>query len=127
MQIKLAQIFVDDQEAARAFFTEKLGFEVKTDASYGPDNRWLSVISPENPAVELLLSKPDDAARTFRDHLKAQGTPATSFGTDDIVKDYETLVARGVVFTMAPTTMDYGGTDAVFEDGLGNLLNLHQD
>lgn len=127
MQIKLAQIFVDDQDAARTFFTEKLGFEVKTDAAYGPDDRWLSVFSPENPTVELLLSKPDETARAFRDRLKAQGTPSTSFVTDDIDKEFGTLTARGVVFTMAPTAMGYGGTDAVFEDGLGNLLNLHQD
>ena len=128
MQIKLAQIFVDDQDAARAFFTEKLGFQVKTDAAYGPDDRWLTVVSPESPdGIELLLSKPDDTARAFRDGLKARGTPATSFVTDDITKEYEALSARGVNFTMPPTRMDYGGTDAVFDDGLGNLLNLHQE
>lgn len=128
MQIKLAQLYVDDQDAARAFFTEKLGFQVKVDAAYSPESRWLTVVSPERPdGVELLLTVPDDTARAHRDKLKAEGTPYTSFVTDDITKDYETLSARGVVFTLPPTVMDYGGTDAVFEDGVGNLLNLHQD
>ena len=43
------------------------------------------------------------------------------------MRDYETLRERGVHFTMEPTKMPYGGTDAVFEDGCGNLINLHQD
>jgi catechol 2,3-dioxygenase-like lactoylglutathione lyase family enzyme len=128
MQIKLTQLFVDDQDAARAFFTEKLGFQVKTDAAYGPGERWLTVVSPEAPdGLELLLSLPDDSARAFRDSQHAKGTPATSFTSTDIEAEYEALVARGVTFTLPPTRMDYGGTDAVFEDGQGNLLNLHQE
>jgi len=127
MQIKLTQLFVNDQDAARDFFTEKLGFQVKTDAAYGPDSRWLTVVSPEAPDVELLLSVPDDTARAFRDNLHAQGTPATSFVSADIDTEYRALVERGVTFSLPPTRMEYGGTDAVFEDGQGNFLNLHQD
>ena len=128
MQIKLTQLFVDDQDAARDFFTEKLGFLVKTDAAYSPESRWLTVVSPDAPdGIELLLTVPDDPARAFRDSLHAQGTPATAFVTTDIDKDYGMLVERGVTFTMVPTRMDYGGTDAMFEDGQGNFLALHQD
>jgi catechol 2,3-dioxygenase-like lactoylglutathione lyase family enzyme len=128
MQIKLTQIFVDDQDAAREFFTEKLGFLVKTDAAYSPDERWLSVVSPEAPdGLELLLSLPDDTARAFRDSLHDSGTPATAFVTTDIDKDYAQLLERGVTFTLPPTRMDYGGIDAMFEDGQGNYLALHQD
>jgi len=128
MQIKLTQLFVDDQDAARDFFTEKLGFLVKTDAAYSPASRWLTVVSPDAPdGVELLLTVPDDTARAYRDNLYARGTPATAFVTTDIDKDYATLVERGVTFTLAPTRMDYGGTDAMFEDGQGNFLALHQD
>jgi catechol 2,3-dioxygenase-like lactoylglutathione lyase family enzyme len=127
LRIHLTEIFVDDQEAARAFYTDKLGFQVKTDAAYGPDTRWLTVVAPGSPDVELLLNKADDAAEAFRASRREAGVPTMSFTTDDIEKDYETLSARGVTFTQPPTRREYGGTDAVFEDGCGNILNLHQD
>jgi predicted enzyme related to lactoylglutathione lyase len=47
--------------------------------------------------------------------------------SNDAQRDYERLCARGVEFTMPPTRMDYGGTDAVFDDTCGNLINLHQE
>jgi catechol 2,3-dioxygenase-like lactoylglutathione lyase family enzyme len=127
MRIKLATIWVDDQDAAREFYGEKLGFKIHTDLAYGPEGRWLTVVSPEDPTVELLLALPDGPAKALQDHLRNQGTPAQSFVSDDIQAEYDALVARGVDFKMPPTRMDYGGTDAVFEDGCGNLLNLHQD
>lgn len=128
LRIKLTELFVDDQEKARAFYTDKLGFEVGTDAAYGPDERWLTVVAPDGPAgLELMLAKADDAARAMQQHRRSTGTPVISLGTDDIHKAYETLTERGVTFTMPPTAMDYGGTDAVLDDGCGNLLNIHQD
>jgi predicted enzyme related to lactoylglutathione lyase len=127
LQIKLTEVFVDDQEAARAFYTDKLGFQVHTDQAYGPDSRWLTVVAPDDPdGVQLLLNKADDAARVLVESRRIKQTPAMSFHTDDIQKDYETLSGRGVHFLMPPTAMDYGGTDAMFEDGCGNYLGLHQ-
>jgi catechol 2,3-dioxygenase-like lactoylglutathione lyase family enzyme len=49
MRIGLTGIFVDDQDRAERFYTQVLGFQVKTDAAYGPGERWLSVVSPEDP------------------------------------------------------------------------------
>lgn len=127
LRITLAELFVYDQDKARAFYTEKLGFQVDRDVPYGPDARWLTVVSPDDPSgVQLLLSRADEAASAFQADRREKGSPATSFSTDDIQKAYEDLTARGVTFIMPPTRMDYGGTDAVFEDGCGNLLNLHQ-
>jgi predicted enzyme related to lactoylglutathione lyase len=128
MRIKLAGIFVDDQDRARTFYTEVLGLEIKTDADYGPDARWLTVVSPEDPdGTELLLNAPDEAARAFQAANRQAGRPATSLSTDDCRRDYRRLVERGVRFVMEPTTMSYGGTDALFDDTCGNLINLHQD
>ena len=49
MRIGLTGIFVDDQDRAERFYTEVLGLEVKTSAPYGPGERWLTVVSPEDP------------------------------------------------------------------------------
>ncbi|MQA77922.1 MAG: VOC family protein [Streptosporangiales bacterium] len=127
MRIAFAQIFVTDQDAAKAFYTEKLGFVERTDAAYGPGARWLTVASPDDQeGPELLLGLPDEDARAFQKHVHDAGQPAMSFTTDDIQGDYERLRAAGVAFTLPPTTMEYGGTDAIFEDTCGNLVNLHQ-
>jgi catechol 2,3-dioxygenase-like lactoylglutathione lyase family enzyme len=128
VRIKLAGIFVDDQDAARRFYTEVLGFHLHTDAEYGPGARWLTVVSPEEPnGTELLLSLADGAARDFQQASRAAGKPAISLTTDDIERDHKRLAAAGVTFVMQPTAMGYGGTDALFDDGCGNLINLHMD
>jgi predicted enzyme related to lactoylglutathione lyase len=129
MRIKLSGIYVDDQDKALAFYTGKVGFKVKIDAAYSAEERWLSLVSPDQPdGTELLLgSFPNEHARALQSSLRESGTPATAFATDDCQTEYERLKANGVTFTMAPTTMSYGGTDAVFDDGCGNLICLHQD
>ena len=67
MRIGLTSIFVDDQDQAERFYTQVLGFQVKTSAPYGPDERWLSVVAPEEPdGVELVLHLADEPARAFQ-------------------------------------------------------------
>jgi catechol 2,3-dioxygenase-like lactoylglutathione lyase family enzyme len=128
MRIKLAGIYVDDQERARAFYTEKLGFQVKTDAPYSEDARWLTVVSADEPeGTELQLAALDDAARAFQKALYAAGQPATALASEDCKAEYDRLVAAGVKFTLEPTVMPYGGTDAVFDDTCGNLICIHQE
>jgi catechol 2,3-dioxygenase-like lactoylglutathione lyase family enzyme len=128
MRIGLVSVFVDDQDRAERFYTEVLGLKVKTSAPYGPGERWLSVVSPEEPdGVELVLHLTDEPARAFRAASRDQGRPVFSLRTDDCAGDAERLKARGVVFVRKPARMDYGGMDAVFDDTCGNLVNLHQD
>jgi catechol 2,3-dioxygenase-like lactoylglutathione lyase family enzyme len=128
MRIGLTSIFVDDQDQAEQFYTQVLGFQVKTSATYGPGERWLSVVSPEDPdGVELVLHLADEPARVFRQASRAAGRPVFSLRTDDCRRDAERLKAKGVVFVKDPARMDYGGMDAVFDDTCGNLVNLHQD
>jgi catechol 2,3-dioxygenase-like lactoylglutathione lyase family enzyme len=128
MRIGLTSIFVDDQDHAERFYTEVLGLEIKTNAPYGPGERWLTVVSPEDPdGVELVLHLADEPARVFRQASHAAGRPALSLRTDDCRRDAERLEAKGVVFVKEPARMDYGGMDAVFDDTCGNLINLHQD
>jgi catechol 2,3-dioxygenase-like lactoylglutathione lyase family enzyme len=128
MRIKLTTLFVDDQERARAFYTDMLGFQVKTDAAYGDGARWLTVVPPEDPGgTELLLERPDEHAQAFQRAVHDAGKPATTLTSEDCRADFERLKAKGVNFTLEPTKMPYGGTDAVFDDGCGNLICLHED
>jgi catechol 2,3-dioxygenase-like lactoylglutathione lyase family enzyme len=128
MRIGLTGIFVDDQDRAERFYTEVLGLKVKTSAAYGPGERWLSVVSPEEPdGVELVLHLTDEPARAFRQASRELGRPVFSLRTNDCVGDAERLKAKGVVFLKEPARMEYGGMDAVFDDTCGNLVNLHQD
>src|ERR1700728_4909519 len=80
MRIVLTSIFVPDQDHALRFYTEVLGFVKKTEFPVGPD-RWLTVVSPEQPdGVELSL-EPDGhpAVRPFKEALLRNGIPVTSF------------------------------------------------
>jgi catechol 2,3-dioxygenase-like lactoylglutathione lyase family enzyme len=127
MRIGLVSIFVDDQDRAEQFYTQVLDLQVKTNAPYGPDERWLTVVSPEEPdGVELVLHRTDEPARAFQAASREQGRPVLSLRTDDCAADAERLKAKGVVFVKEPYRRDYGGIDAVFADSCGNLLNLHR-
>jgi catechol 2,3-dioxygenase-like lactoylglutathione lyase family enzyme len=128
MRIGLAGIFVDDQDRAERFYTEVLGLKVKTNAPYSDTERWLTVVSPEDPdGVELVLHLTDEPALAFRQANRELGRPVISLRSDDCQRDAERLKAKGVVFVKEPGRMDYGGIDAVFDDTCGNLINLHQD
>jgi catechol 2,3-dioxygenase-like lactoylglutathione lyase family enzyme len=125
MKINLASVLVDDQAKALRFYTEVLGFTKKTEVPLGPGVSWLTVVSPELPdGVELVL-EPDShpAVKPFKDALVADGIPWTSFAVDDVHKEYERLVAAGVVFTQPPTQMG-PVTTAVFDDTCGNLIQI---
>src|SRR4029450_6997315 len=88
MRIGLTGIYVDDQDRAERFYTEVLGFKVKTSAPYGPNERWLTVVSPEDPdGVELVLHLTDEPARTFREATHEQGRPVISLTTTHCAGD----------------------------------------
>ena len=129
IKIGIASVMVDDQARALQFYTEMLGFVKKTDLPLGPDTRWLTVAAPGGPAgIELLLEPLGfPPAQVFQQALFAAGIPCTTFMVDDLQQEYARLTQLGVVFRMEPTKLEYGGTDAVLEDGCGNLINLHQE
>jgi len=128
MRIALTSIYVDDQDKAERFYTEVLGLKTKTSAPYGPGERWLTVVSPEDPdGFELSLHMTDQPAQAFQEACRSTGRPMMSLRTDDCRRDAERLKAKGVVFVAEPARREYGGVDAVFDDTCGNLINLHQD
>ncbi len=127
MKIKLTNVYVDDQEKALHFYTEKLGFMKKADFSQG-SYRWLTVVSAEEPAgVELVLQLTAfvPPAKPYQQALREMGTPAAMFFVDDVKKEHERLQALGVSFTKPPTKT-VGSTIAVLDDTCGNLVQLTQ-
>ncbi|MEJ2884873.1 VOC family protein [Actinomycetospora aeridis] len=124
MRIRLTSIFVDDQRAARAFYTDILGFTVRHDVPLGDDS-WLTVVSPDDPDGPELLLEPagHPAVKPYRDALVEDGIPLVQFAVDDVHAEHERLVARGVAFTQPPT--DAGPViTAVLDDTCGNLVQI---
>ena len=85
MRIGLTSIFVDDQVAARRFYTEVLGFRIKHDEPVG-DASWLTVVSPEDPDGTELLLEPSGhpAVGPYRDALRADVIPLAQFQVEDL-------------------------------------------
>ena len=126
MKITLTSILVDDQTRALAFYTDVLGFQKKHDIPMG-QHRWITVVSDEAPdGVELVL-EPDEhpAAKPFKAALVQDGIPFTSFGVENVEREYERLRGLGVEFTQQPTTMG-PVTTAVLDDTCGNLIQIAQ-
>ncbi len=124
MRINLVSVFVDDQRAAFAFYTDVLGFTKKHDIPLGEDS-WLTVVSPEAPDGPELLLEPagHPAVKPYRDALIEDGIPLVQFTVDDVETEHARLTARGVVFTQPPT--DVGTVMmAVLDDTCGNLVQI---
>lgn len=125
MRLTVFKMFVTDQDEARRFYTEKLGFVVAEDKRLG-DYRWLLVRPSDTNDVALNL----EAARTEEQRalVGRQGGSEPVFGlsTDDCRRDYAAMKARGVVFDGEPTTMPYG-TGVILRDLYGNKIYLNQE
>jgi catechol 2,3-dioxygenase-like lactoylglutathione lyase family enzyme len=134
MRISNAHLWVHDQEEALAFYTEKLGMEVRADVTLAElDNfRWLTVgPSGQEDVSIVLMAIPgppvmDEATTAEVENLMGKGFCGTVFlTTDDCQSDYEDLKARGVEFTEAPEQRPYG-IDSGFRDPSGNSIRLTQ-
>jgi predicted enzyme related to lactoylglutathione lyase len=132
--ISTAQLWVHDQEEALAFYTEKLGMEVRSDVTLAElgDFRWLTVGPPGQEDVAIVLMAipgppvMDEATAGQVRDLMGKGFAGTVFlATDDCQASYEELKARGVEFTEAPEERPYG-IDSGFRDPSGNSFRLTQ-
>jgi catechol 2,3-dioxygenase-like lactoylglutathione lyase family enzyme len=132
MRIANAQLWVQDQDEALEFYTQKLGMEVRSDVTLAElgNFRWLTV-SPagQDDFAVTLMAIPGapvmdgDTAEQVR-NLMAKGFAGTVFlTTDDVRADYEELKGRGVEFTEDPEERPYG-IDCGFRDPSGNSLRL---
>ncbi|HEY0390416.1 MAG TPA: VOC family protein [Solirubrobacterales bacterium] len=132
IRIANAQLWVHDQEEALAFYTEKVGMEIRADVTLPEmgDFRWLTVGPPGQEDVSIVLMAipgapvmDEETGNQVRE-LMAKGFAGTVFlTTDDCQASYEELKARGVEFTEAPEERPYG-IDSGFRDPSGNNLRL---
>jgi catechol 2,3-dioxygenase-like lactoylglutathione lyase family enzyme len=133
-QLTHVQVWVHDQDEALAFYTEKLGMELREDITVPEmgNFRWLSVGVPgqENVSITLMaIPGPPVFEEETRDQIQKLLAKGASgglfFQTDDAQKTYEELKGRGVEFTQEPTEQPYG-IDAGFRDTSGNHFRLAQ-
>jgi catechol 2,3-dioxygenase-like lactoylglutathione lyase family enzyme len=127
MKAKVIGIPVLDQEKALQFYTTKLGFIKKHDVPLGENNRWLTVVSKDEPdGVEVLLEpSPNhfEPSKMYQKALFDAGIPYTQFNVDNLQEEYIRLIDLGIEFSMQPTEM--GNVKiAILDDTCGNKIQL---
>jgi catechol 2,3-dioxygenase-like lactoylglutathione lyase family enzyme len=127
-------VWVHDQDEALAFYTEKLGMELRDDVTVPEmgNFRWLTVGIPGQQDVALaLLAVPgppvfdDETSATLKELVAKGAAGGLFFATDDVHATYEELKSRGVEFQQEPTQQPYG-IDAGFRDPSGNQMRMAQ-
>lgn len=122
----MCSIHVQDPATAHTFYTETLGFETLMAM---PEHNLFIIKDPgaDQSSMGLLLEPSDNPiGADYMNAVHDAGMPAIVFGVPDVRAEYHRLVAAGVQFKGEPSE-DPSGVSAVFEDGCGNLVQLHQD
>ncbi|MCX5193971.1 VOC family protein [Streptomyces sp. NBC_00249] len=134
MDIKLSQCFiaVDDHDKALAFYRDVLGMEVRNDVGF-EGMRWVTVGSPSQPDVEIVLEPPladpnaSAADRQAAAELLAKGMlRGVIFSTDDVDAAFERIRDAGGEVLQEPVDQPYGVRDCAFRDPSGNMLRFNQ-
>jgi predicted enzyme related to lactoylglutathione lyase len=126
--ISLFTLWVTDQDAAKRFYVDNLGFVEGTDVTMGDGFRWVTITHPDQRELEVTLMIPgpplDEGMATAVSRSLAGGTMG-GFGltTDDCRGDYERLEKLGVEFIQPPSERPYG-VEAVLRDNSGNMIVL---
>jgi catechol 2,3-dioxygenase-like lactoylglutathione lyase family enzyme len=126
--ISLTNVYCLDQDRARDFYVDVLGFEPRTDITMGEGFRWVTVGLPSQPEIDVTLMKPGppldpDAADFVRRQLEKGGMGGIGLRVDDCRKTYEELSSKGVTFIQEPADRPYG-VEAIIRDVSGNWLVL---
>lgn len=124
--VSLVTVWVSDQDRAKAFYIDKLGFREATDVTMGDGYRWLTVCHPDHPELEITLMRPgppldEETAAAFQRAVDKGGLGAVGLATDDCHKAFDELKARGVEFVQEPADRPYG-VEAILRDDSGNWL-----
>jgi catechol 2,3-dioxygenase-like lactoylglutathione lyase family enzyme len=126
--VSLVNVFCLDQDAARDFYVDVLGFEPRADVTMGEGFRWVTVGHPSQPELDVTLMMPGrpldaEAAAFIRRQLEAGQMGGLGLRVDDCRKTHAELAAKGVTFLQEPTERPYG-VEAVMRDVTGNWLVL---
>jgi len=115
--VKFANLPVNDQDRALAFWRDRVGLTVATDEAYGDGFRWIELALGEAQTRIVFVRRPNDAPSEQPDLILI---------CDNVDESYGTLKAKGVVFTQAPTEAPWrpGERYALFRDSEGNLVML---
>ncbi len=128
-RLSYTQIYVLDQDAARDFYVDKLGFEVRADNSMPNGFRWLTVGPKGQPDLQIILMKIDgpnldkDAGDALKQLLAKGILCGGVLESSDCRRDYEELKGKGVEFKAPPVDRFYG-VEAVLKDNSGNWFSL---
>lgn len=128
--VAVVGLYVQDQDEALAFYTEKVGFRVHTDVRNG-DFRWLTVQHPDQPSFQLGLFVPGppvldaDSAQALRALVAKGAMPALVLEVTDVQATADQMRSKGVEFTQEPVAR-FGSVDAGFRDPSGNAWKLVQ-
>ena len=128
--VSVVGLYVRDQDEALAFYVDKLGFKVHTDARNG-SYRWLTIQHPDQPSFQLGLFAPESptldagTAEAVREIVAKGAMPPLVLTVDDCRAAYDRMRSRGVEFTQAPVER-FGSVDAGFRDPSGNGWKLIQ-
>jgi catechol 2,3-dioxygenase-like lactoylglutathione lyase family enzyme len=129
LSITHTPVYCTDLDEALAFYTQRLGFEVRNDVPMGPEMRWLTVAAPGD-THELLLAAVDHhiapAMRPSMREIVAKGDLAVFIQVEDLDKTFEALRAAGTEILQEPIDQPYGVRDAGVRDPSGNHLRLSQ-
>lgn len=127
-----ASVYVLDQESAKDFYVNKLGFELKMEIPIGEGAKWLTVSAKDQPELELTLMPiaeggmfDKETAANLADLVKRGTFGFGVFQCSDVYATYEELKSKGVEFTREPTEQFYG-IEAMFKDDSGNWFSLTQ-
>jgi catechol 2,3-dioxygenase-like lactoylglutathione lyase family enzyme len=126
--ISLVTVYCLDQDKAKEFYCDVLGFQAGTDITMGEGFRWVTVKHPSQPELEVTLMTPgpplnEEAAAFYRRQLEKGEMGGLGLTVDDCRKTFEDLSAKGVVFVQEPSDRPYG-VEAVMRDVSGNWLVL---
>jgi len=126
--VSLVTVYCLDQDKARDFYVDVLGFELRTDITMGDGFRWVSVSHPRQRELEVTLMVPGppldaEGAAFVRRQLEKGQMGGLGLRVDDCRQTYQELSARGVEFVQEPSDRPYG-TEAVMRDNSGNWLVL---
>ncbi|GAB3915518.1 hypothetical protein GCM10011575_38740 [Microlunatus endophyticus] len=126
--VSLVTVWVKDLDESLAFYTDVLGFKPNADVAFGSDYRWLTVIHPDQPELELHLSTPgaplsDELVGAIQRAMDQGQMPGIGLAVNDCKATYEDLTAKGVEFLQPPSERPYG-VEALMRDNSGNWLVL---